>query len=154
MATTAIPTFQAISGVEGEPQFVVSYPHGGVIYVVGFDSFMDLLNIVASYKDRFNRPLPSDLINMIVDFAEESMEWNDQQHTYPLGVTYVGEAVCDFAPPDYDPQTVAFDQTDRHRELIEELRRTNDRLWFRSEGFKVMLGVSFAVIALLIWRGW
>lgn len=29
-----------------------------------------------------------------------------------------------------------------------------DRLEFRSEGFKVMLGVSFAAIALLIWRGW
>ena len=29
-----------------------------------------------------------------------------------------------------------------------------ERSWFIAEGFKAMLGVSFAVIALLIWRGW
>lgn len=108
MALTAIPTFQAITGVDHEPQFVVSYPYEGVTHVVGFSTLNELIQIVVDYKDRRKRPLPSDLINLIVDFAEESMEWNDQQPTYPLGVVYVGEAVCDFGEPAYDPRTVAF----------------------------------------------
>lgn len=99
MALTAIPTFQAITGVDHEPQFVVSYPYEGVTHVVGFSTLNELIQIVVDYKDRRKRPLPSDLINLIVDFAEESMEWNDQQPTYPLGVVYVGEAVCDFGEP-------------------------------------------------------
>ena len=43
---------------------------------------------------------------------------------------------------------------ERHFGEVWNLRSHNERLEFRSEGFKVMLGVSFAVIALLIWRGW
>jgi hypothetical protein len=36
----------------------------------------------------------------------ERLEWAEPE--YPLGVVYVGEAVCDFGEPAYDPRTVAF----------------------------------------------
>lgn len=76
MATDTLPTFQA--SVEGEPTYLVRYPHEGVTHVVGFDTLNELIQIVVDYRDEWKRPLPTDLINLIVDFAEESMEWNDR----------------------------------------------------------------------------
>lgn len=45
-----------------------------------------------------------EVIEGVMD-AIEAVEWSQ---TYPLGVVYVGEAVCDFGEPEYDPRTVAF----------------------------------------------
>lgn len=83
MATNTLPTFRAHSPASPlEPQFVVSYPYEGATYVVGFDSFNDLLNKLTSYKDADDNYLEGEIINRIVDFSEESMEWSEP--TYPL----------------------------------------------------------------------
>ncbi len=90
MATdTTLPTFQA--SVEGEPTYLVRYPHEGVTHVVGFDTLNELIQIVVDYQDEWKRPLPTDLINLIVDFAEESMEWNER----PPVTEAVTDCSCD-----------------------------------------------------------
>src|SRR5690606_28794542 len=50
----------------------------GVTHVVGFDTLNELIQIVVDYKDSDGEHLPTDVINLIVDFAEESMEWNER----------------------------------------------------------------------------
>ncbi len=122
MATDTLPTFWAEQVTEGEPQFVVSYPYEGVKYVVGFSSFMDLLHVVTSYKNRWNEPLDGRLINLIVDFAEESLEWNARPP--------VAEAVSD--EPCGDQQ-------------LAELRSD-----LRSQGRLVVWGVVAAVVIGLL----
>lgn len=77
MATKSYPTLEAHRGAEHSPAFVVHYPHEGSVYVVGFDSFMDLLDIVTSYRDEYDEPLDHGVINRIVDFVEEAVEADD-----------------------------------------------------------------------------
>lgn len=91
MATNTLPTFRAHTPTSPmEPQFVVIYPHEGSTYVVGFDSFNDLLHKLTSYKDADDNYLDGEIINRIVDFSEESLEWN--------GRPPVAEAVVDSEP--------------------------------------------------------
>jgi hypothetical protein len=130
MPTNTLPTFQANTGIEGEPAFVVSYPHEGTTYVVGFDSFMDLLHVVTSYQDEYDRPLDGALINLIVDFAEESLEWNA---TPP-----VAEAVCDCEP-----------LYDRHREAV-IIARTVCEFW--KSLFSWSLLANGVLLCLVLWR--
>jgi len=105
MATNTLPTFRAhLQASPLEPQFVVSYPHEGSTYVVGFDSFNDLLHKLTSYRNADGDYLDGEIINRIVDFSEESLEWS--QPEYPL--MQPADAACDYDGPEYDPRTVAF----------------------------------------------
>ena len=77
MALDTLPSFSAAPpAFPWEPKFFVRYPFQGVEYCVGFDSFDDVLNAVTSKKDHYGEYLPTDVVNLIVDFAEESLEWN------------------------------------------------------------------------------
>jgi hypothetical protein len=80
MATQTIPTFTA-NCRDDDPAFVITYPHEDAIYVVGFDSLDDLMNSLVG------ECLDGRLIELIIDFAEESLEWNSRPP--------VAEAVCD-----------------------------------------------------------
>jgi hypothetical protein len=42
---------------------------------------------------------------------------------------------------------------ERHFEEVWDLRVDNARLWWQFQGAKTVIGVSFVVIALLLWRG-
>lgn len=145
MPTNTLPIFTANCTTDpSEPQYVVSYPFEGRTYVVGFDSFNVLLHVLTSYKDADDNYLPGEIINRIVDFAEESMEWH--QPAYPLGVSYVGDAACDVACN--CDACIA----ERHFEEVWDLRKDNARLWWWFQGAKTAIGLLLATVALLIWR--
>ena len=86
--------------------------------------------------------VPQPVIDEVMD-SLDVFEWD--QPEYPLGVVWVGEAVCDCNEPvEYD----------RHRDAIEQLRIQNAGLWWNLETAKAVIGMSFVVIAFLIWRLW
>lgn len=92
MATNTLPVFTANSPTAPwEPTFTVSYPHEGTVYVVGFSSIYELTNLLVG------ECCEGRLVEQIIDFAEESLEW--QQKEYPLfqppdAVTIYNDPVC------------------------------------------------------------
>lgn len=79
MPTDTLPIFRA-SNAPGEPAFFIRYPHEGTVYAVGFDSIFELTQTLV------NECVEGRLVEQIIDFAEESIEWN--------AAPPVAEAVC------------------------------------------------------------
>lgn len=77
MATKTYPTLETIS--DASPAYIVHYPHDGTLYVVGFDTFMDLLDVVTSHRDEYGDPLGHVVINRIVDFVEDALDTLDDE---------------------------------------------------------------------------
>lgn len=104
MAINTLPVFTANSpSAPWEPAFTVSYPHDGIVYVAGFSSIYELTNLLVA------ECIEGRLVEQIIDFAEESLEWH--QPEYPLGVTFIGEAVSDSPvdEPVYPPGSVGYE---------------------------------------------
>ena len=77
MATNTLPTFSASSErAPWEPKYFIRYPFEGSDYCIGFDDLNEVLHAVTSKKDQYGKYLPTDVVNLVYDFAEESLEWN------------------------------------------------------------------------------
>ncbi len=77
MGTNTLPTFSAAnSRAPWEPKYFIRYPFEGSDYCIGFDDLNEVLHAVTSKRDQYGKYLPTDVVNLIYDFAEESLEWN------------------------------------------------------------------------------
>jgi hypothetical protein len=84
----------------------------------------------------------------VIDEVMDSLDATDwgELPVYPLGVSYVGDAACN-ADCNCDACIA-----ERHFEEVWDLRIDNARLWWQFQGAKTVIGVSFVVIALLLWK--